>query len=62
MVKGKSEDTIPVVCVSAVRGSHLDLPQKYVGLLMTLTHQEDHQAIIWAIRDLGTNPEEILLH
>ncbi len=59
-------DRIPVICISAKAldgaQSHDDLPQKYVALLMTMTHEEDHQAIVASIKSLTTDPQQIVVH
>jgi hypothetical protein len=60
------DDTIPVVCVSAIKKPHLDIPQEYVGLLMTLKYQdkdnEKNEKIVNQIRNLAEDPELIVIH
>ena len=47
---------IPVICISAKEGDHLDLPRKHVALLMTMKDKDDHDKILKSIKSLTSNP------
>ena len=52
----------PVICISAIKGKHQDIPVKYVGLLMTLRYQDNPKKVLARLQKIGSDPGEIVLH
>lgn len=49
---------VPVICIAAKDRPHLSLPREEVGLLMTLTHKDDGDAIIATLQEISNNPAQ----
>ena len=54
---------IPVICISEKERPHFTLPRGQVGLLMTLTQQDDGEEILATLKGIGKNfGEGALIH
>jgi len=56
------DEEIPVVCISAIDRDHLEIPQEFVGLLMTLRYQDAPDKVLASLEKIGSDPGEIFLH
>ena len=59
-----SEEYIPkegklvrVICIAPHERPHLRFGETQIGLLMTLTQQDDGEAILTTLRSIATDPE-----
>ena len=63
-LKHLSEEYIPkegklvrVICIAPYERPHLRFGETQIGLLMTLTQQDDGEAILTTLRSIATDPE-----
>ena len=59
VTKGLETVKVPVICIAEEDvPDHMSLPRGEVGLLMTLTQEDDAKAIMAALKEISNNPAQ----